>query len=152
MFSPRICFCRLHSYIFRPFLSYFSFSRVKRKKSPDSQKMRRVTQMVGLSAVAQVRNFTYPMTAPPIEITYLDSDPLEYAVRTEARVRGYDDFYYHRELAFVRINDNPTVGQFRAMTKEQRRRMFWGSNRQDFFVHLTWKVLGTPEHLYHEGW
>jgi hypothetical protein len=114
--------------------------------------MRRVSQMVGLSAVAQVRGFTYPMSGPPIDIEYLDSDPLEYAVRTEARNKHFDDFLYHRELAFVRINDSPTVGQFRAMTKEQRRRMFWGSNRQDFYCHLTWKVIGKPEHLYHEGW
>jgi hypothetical protein len=114
--------------------------------------MRRVAQMVGLSAASQVRNFTYPCSPPPIPIEYLDSDPLEYAVRTEARNKGFDDFNYHRELAFVRINDNPTIGQFRAMTKEQRRRMFWGTQRQDFYAHLTWKVLGTPEHLYHEGW
>merc|ERR1711991_914572 len=77
---------------------------------------------------------------------------LEFAMRTEARVYGFDDMTYTRELAFIRTNDNPTVGEFRQMTSEQRREMFWGSDRQDFYMWFTWKVLGKPEHLYHEGY
>jgi len=102
--------------------------------------------------MAQVRAYHFPLSRPPIPITYLDSDPLEYAVRTEARNFGFDDFQYMRELAFVRINDNPTVGDFRSLNTEGRRKIFWGSDRQDFFRYFTYKVTGAPEHLYHEGW
>lgn len=93
-----------------------------------------------------------PYIGPPIEVDYLDTDPLEYAVRTEARKWGFDDFQYMRELAFVRIHNNPSVGQFRQMSPAQRRDIFWGSDRQDFFRHLTFSLTGTPEHLYHRGW
>nr|AAB50892.1 cytochrome c oxidase subunit 10 {N-terminal} [Crithidia fasciculata=insect trypanosomatids, Peptide Mitochondrial Partial, 33 aa] [Crithidia fasciculata] len=31
----------------------------------------------------------FPISAPPIEIDYLDNDPLEFAVRTEARKWGF---------------------------------------------------------------
>ena len=114
--------------------------------------MRRASKITALAAVAQARNLHFPITPAPIEIEYLDTDPLEYAVRQEARAWGFDDMSFMRELAFVRINDNPTVGQFRSMTPDQRRDMFWGSDRQDFFRFLTYKVLGKQEHLYHQGW
>jgi hypothetical protein len=113
--------------------------------------MRRVSQLTAV-AVAQARALHFPITPSPIPIEYLDSDPLEFAVRNEARNWRFDDLGYMRELAFVRINDNPTVGSFRKMTPEQRRELFWGSDRQDFYRHLTYKVVGTPEHLYHQGW
>lgn len=114
--------------------------------------MRRVCASALAAPLAAARNLHFPLSRPPIDIEYLDTDPLEYAVRTEARVWGFDDLAYMRELAFVRINDNPTVGEFKDMTKEDRRQMFWGSDRQDFYRHLTHKVIGTPEHLYHNGW
>eukprot|EP00758_Cryptobia_borreli_P002378 Tbor_TRINITY_DN2987_c0_g2::TRINITY_DN2987_c0_g2_i1::g.1182::m.1182 len=116
--------------------------------------MRRVfpTMLVTPAAALQTRSLHFPLTRPPIQIDYLDSDPLEFAVRTEARVWSFDDLAYMREMAFIRINDNPTVGEFRSMTADERRKMFWGSDRQDFYRHLTWKVTGTPEHLYHRGW
>lgn len=103
-------------------------------------------------AAAGARFLHFPISRPPIPVTYLDSDPLEFAMRNEARIHGFDDFTYMRELAFIRINDNPTVGEFRALSKEQRADMFWGSDRQDFFRWLTLKTTGTAEHLYHEGW
>ncbi|EPY34234.1 cytochrome c oxidase subunit 10 [Strigomonas culicis] len=112
----------------------------------------RVSGVLAASAATQTRQMHFPISAPPVEIEYLDSDPLEYAVRTEARKWGFDDFQYMRELAFVRIKENPTVGQFREMTPDQRRDMFWGSDRQDFFRQLTFAVTGQPEHLYHRGW
>lgn len=114
--------------------------------------MRRLTSCVAATAGAHCRQLHFPVTPAPIEIEYLDTDPLEFAVRTEARAWGFDDMQYMRELAFVRIKENPTVGQFRQMAPEDRRDMFWGSDRQDFFRHLTFKVTGTPEHLYHRGW
>lgn len=104
------------------------------------------------TSVAALRELHFPLSKPPLPITYLDSDPLEYALRIEARCFQFDDMQYTRELAFVRIGDNPTVGDFRNMTGQQRREMFWGSNRQDFFRMFTWKVIGKPEHLYTEGW
>jgi hypothetical protein len=106
---------------------------------------------VGASA-SQARHLHFPISRPPIEIEYNDEDTLEFAMRTEARVWGFDDLAYVRELAFVRINDNPTVGQFRNMSVQERREMFWGSDRQDFYMWFTWKVLGKPEHLYHSGY
>lgn len=114
--------------------------------------LRRVTRSAVAAPLVAARNLHFPLTRPPIDLEYLDTDPLEFAVRTESRVWGFDDLTYMRELAFVRIHDNPTVGDFRAMTPEARKDMFWGSDRQDFFRHLTWKVTGTPEHLYHRGW
>lgn len=116
--------------------------------------MRRFTPRVAAMAVvaAPSRLVHFPITRPPIDIDYLDSDPLEFAVRTEARKWGFDDFQYMRELAFVRIKDSPTIGEFREMTADERRDMFWGSDRQDFFRHLTNTLMGTPEHLYHRGW
>ena len=105
-----------------------------------------------LAVAAQARAMHFPCSKPPIEITYVDTDPLEYALRTEARVWGFDDMQYMRELAFIRINDNPTVGTFRTMTPDQRRDLFWGSDRQDFYLWFTWKVMGKPEHLYHKGY
>ncbi|CAD2219151.1 cytochrome c oxidase subunit 10 [Angomonas deanei] len=112
----------------------------------------RVNASVAACTAVQARQLHFPITAPPVEIEYLDSDPLEYAVRTEARKWGFDDFQYMRELAFVRIKENPTVGQFRGMAADERREMFWGSDRQDFFRHLTFTLTGQPEHLYHRGW
>jgi hypothetical protein len=115
--------------------------------------MRRMPRVAAATPLmAQVREMHFPLSRPPIPITYLDSDPLEFALRTEARNYGMDDFQYMRELAFVRINDNPSVGDFRSMNTDARRKMFWGSDRQDFFRFLTYKVVGQPEHLYHEGW
>lgn len=115
--------------------------------------MRRVcSRVVSVCAAQQSRCLHFPITPPPIEIEYLDDDPLEFAVRTEARKFGFDDMSYMRELAFVRINNNPSVGQFRAMTPDERRNLFWGSDRQDFFRHLTHTLTGVPEHLYHRGW
>ena len=105
-----------------------------------------------VAAASQARFLHYPINRPPIEIEYNDEDTLEFALRTEARNWGFDDMQYVRELAFCRINDNPTVGEFRNITVQQRREMFWGSDRQDFYLWLTWKVLGKPEHLYHEGY
>lgn len=104
------------------------------------------------SAVTATRDLHFPLTRPPIEISYLDSDPLEYALRIEARNFGLDDFQYMRELAFVRINDNPTVGQWRALTPDERKFQWWGSDRQDFYSWFTYRVLGKREHLYHKGW
>ncbi|CBH18347.1 cytochrome oxidase subunit X [Trypanosoma equiperdum] len=103
-------------------------------------------------SVPQARSLHFPITPPPIEIEYLDNDPLEFAVRTEARKWRFDDMGYMRELAFVRINNNPTVGDFRNMSPDERRNLFWGSDRQDFFRHLTCTLTGSPEHLYHRGW
>lgn len=111
-----------------------------------------VTAVCAASAASQTRQLHFPVSAPPIEIDYLDTDPLEFAVRTEARKWGFDDMQYMRELAFVRIKENPTVGQFRQMAPDERRDMFWGSDRQDFFRHLTFTLTGAPEHLYHRGW
>ena len=111
---------------------------------------RRVAPKVALAA--QVRHMHYPVSRPPIEFTYGDEDTLEFALRTESRIWGFDDLGYMRELAFVRINDNPSVGQFRAMTADQRREVFWGSDRQDFYMWFTNKVIGKPEHLYHQGY
>jgi hypothetical protein len=102
--------------------------------------------------VSAVRNLHFPLSPPPLPITYLDSDPLEFAVRTEGRNFGFDDVQYVRELAFIRIGDNPTVGDFRNAGPDGRRKIFMGSNRQDFFRFLTYKVCGKPEHLYHQGW
>lgn len=112
----------------------------------------RVAAFVAVPAVQQTRQLHFPISAPPIEIEYLDSDPLEFAVRTEARKWGFDDMQYMRELAFVRIKENPSIGDFRKMTPEDRRDLFWGSDRQDFFRHLTSTLTGAPEHLYHRGW
>lgn len=112
----------------------------------------RVTAICAASTGAQACRLHFPVSAPPIPIEYLDSDPLEFAVRTEARKWGFDDLQYMRELAFVRIKENPTVGDFRQMAPEERRDIFWGSDRQDFFRHLTFTLTGTPEHLYHRGW
>lgn len=115
--------------------------------------LRRVSTHVStVCAATQSRQLHFPISAPPIEIEYLDADPLEFAVRTEARKMGFDDLQYMRELAFVRIKENPTVGQFRQMAVEERRDMFWGTDRQDFFRHITFTLTGTPEHLYHRGW
>lgn len=114
--------------------------------------MRRACNAFAIATAAQARGLHFPITAAPIEIEYLDTDPLEFAVRQEARAWGFDDMGYMRELAFVRINENPTIGQFRQMTPDQRRDLFWGSDRQDFYRHLTYKVTGAPEHLYHRGW
>jgi hypothetical protein len=107
---------------------------------------------VAAQSTSAVRNLHFPLTPAPMPITYLDSDPLEFALRTEARHFGMDDGMYVRELAFCRINDNPTVGDFRNAGPEGRRKIFHGSTRQDFFRWLTYKLCGTPEHLYHEGW
>ena len=104
------------------------------------------------ATASQARFLHYPLSRPPIDMDYSDEDTLEFAMRQEARTWGFDDMTYVRELAFVRINDNPTVGQFRGMSPEQRREMFWGSDRQDFYMWFTWKVLGKPEHLYHQGY
>lgn len=112
----------------------------------------RPTSAMTFAAANQVRFLHFPLSRPPLPITYIDADPLEFALRTEARTYGFDDFTYMRELAFIRINDNPTVGEFRAMTEDDRKKMFWGSDRQDFFQWFTWKVCGKPEHLYHQGW
>ncbi|AIN98493.1 cytochrome c oxidase subunit 10, putative [Leishmania panamensis] len=112
----------------------------------------RISAFTAMPAVEQIRQFHFPLTSPPIDIEYLDSDPLEFAVRTEARNWGFDDLQYMRELAFVRINNNPSIGDFRTMTPEERRDLFWGSDRQDFFRHITYKLTGNPEHLYHRGW
>jgi hypothetical protein len=110
-------------------------------------------KLAAAGAVAtQGRQLHFPLSRPPVEFDYTDEDTLEFAMRTEARTWGFDDLQYVRELAFVRINDNPTVGEFRNMTVDQRREMFWGSDRQDFYMWFTWKVLGKPEHLYHEGY
>ena len=116
--------------------------------------MRRACQFATRSAAVatQMRGLHFPITRPPIDVEYLDTDPLEFAVRTEARVWQFDDMGFMRELGFVRINDNPTIGDFKNMTLDEQRKMFWGSDRQDFYRHLTWKVTGTPEHLYHRGW
>ncbi|CUG88046.1 cytochrome c oxidase subunit 11, putative [Bodo saltans] len=114
--------------------------------------MRRACNVFAVATAAQARSLHFPITAAPIEIEYLDTDPLEFAVRQEARTWGFDDMTFMRELAFVRINDNPTIGKFRSMTPDERRDMFWGSDRQDFYRFLTYKVTGTPEHLYHRGW
>jgi len=115
--------------------------------------MRRIALTTAMQRQAiPARFISYPITKPPIDIEYLDSDPLEFFVRTEGRYFGFDDMMYHRELTFVRINDNPTIGQFRAMTKQQRQQLWWGCDRQDFFRWMTWRLTGTPEHLYHEGW
>lgn len=102
--------------------------------------------------VAAKRELHFPISRPPIEIGYLDTDPLEFALRTEARVWGFDDFAYMRELAFVRINDNPTVGDFRNMSGEERKKLWWGCNRQDFYRWFVFRVCGKKEHLYHTGW
>lgn len=118
--------------------------------------MRRFTAFLpaaaAVSSLQQTRQLHFPISAPPIDIEYLDSDPLEFAVRTEARKWGFDDLMYMRELAFVRIKENPSVGDFRQMAPEERRDLFWGSDRQDFFRHLTNVLTGAPEHLYHRGW
>ena len=95
------------------------------------------------------RGLHFPISRPKLQIKYLDEDPLEFALQQEARHFGYDDFSYNRELAFLRINDNPTVGQFRQMDTDQRAALFYGSDRPDFYAFLTWKVLGKHEHLYH---
>lgn len=105
-----------------------------------------------LFAVETLRALHFPVSKPPIDISYLDADPLEYALRIEARKWGLDDLNYMRELAFVRIADNPTVGQFRSMTMAERRNMFCGSDRQDFYREFVNAVTGKPEHLYHNGW
>ena len=116
--------------------------------------LRRAHGAVAAAIAGQARSHHFPMTKPPIEIEYLDSDPMDYAIRQEAREWGFDDLYYMRELAFVRIYDNPnlTVGEFRNMTPEERKKMFWGSNRQDFYRWFVWKTCGKKEHLYHKGW
>ena len=95
------------------------------------------------------RQLHFPLSSPPLQIMYLDEDPLEYALQQEARHFRYDDVAYNRDLAFVRIHDNPTVGQFRQMTSDQRASMFWGCDRPDFYAFFTWKLLGKHEHLYH---
>ncbi|KNH03933.1 cytochrome c oxidase subunit 10 [Perkinsela sp. CCAP 1560/4] len=95
------------------------------------------------------RQLHFPLSAPPLQIKYLDEDPLEYALQQEARHFGFDDTEYTRELAFVRINDNPTVGQFRQMNTDERASLFYASGRPDFYTFFTWKVLGKHEHLYH---
>ena len=111
--------------------------------------IRRISCSGVFSSVHFTRSLHWPLSPPPIQVKYLDEDPLEFALRQEARHYGLDDFDFSRELAFVRINDNPTVGEFRYMTSEGRANMFYGSNRQDFYRYFTWKVLGDPEHLYH---
>jgi hypothetical protein len=105
-------------------------------------------------AAVQSRQHHFPLGPPPIEIEYLDSDPLDFALRTECREFNFDDVNYMRELAFIRIHDNQhlTVGDFRAMTPDQRKKMFWGSQRQDFFRWFVWKLTEKKEHLYHQGW
>ncbi|KAG8341783.1 putative cytochrome c oxidase subunit 10 [Trypanosoma vivax] len=122
--------------------------------TPKQEKMLRIrsTRVSCLCTLPLVRALHFPLTPPPIEIEYLNDDPLEFAVRTEARKWGFDDMGYMRELAFVRISNNPTVGDFRSMSADERRNLFWGSDRQDFFRHLTHTLIGTPEHLYHRGW
>lgn len=101
-------------------------------------------------AMCAARQLHFPLSKPPLPISFLDSDPLEYALRIEARNYGMDDMQYTRELAFCRIADNPTVGDFRNMPEQKRKELFWGSNRQDFYRWFTYKVIGKPEHLYHE--
>ena len=113
---------------------------------------RATVPLVSASAFTAARALHFPLTPAPMPITYMDSDPLEFALRNEARNFGFDDCMYVRELAFVRIHDNPSVGDFRSMSADGRRKLFHGSTRQDFFRWMTWKVTGTPEHLYHEGW
>lgn len=122
--------------------------------APTSLIARNIALPVSAAAinVCAFRKLHFPLTPAPMPITYLDSDPLEFALRTEARHWGFDDQAYVRELAFCRINDNPTIGDFRAAGPEGRKKMFHGSTRQDFFRWMTFKVCGTPEHLYHEGW
>ena len=117
--------------------------------------MRRVFSGKAVAATMSAgaaRELHFPLTKPPLEITYLDSDPLEYALRIEARNFGLDDFQYMRELAFVRINDNPSVGEWRNLSAEERKFQWWGSDRQDFYSWFTYRLLGKREHLYHRGW
>ena len=102
-----------------------------------------------LGCTTQKRTYLFPTTPPPVPQIYLPTDSLEFVIKTEARNQGMDDTEYMRELAFVRIHDNPSVGDFVAMTPEGRREMFQGSGRPDFFMEVTFKLLGKPELLYH---
>jgi len=95
------------------------------------------------------RDLHYPLSPAPFPIKYLDSDPLEFVLRQEARNFGLDDFEYSRELAFVRINDNPSVGYFKGLSSADRAKLFYGSTRQDFYTYLVFKLTGQVEHLYH---
>mmetsp|Transcript_20429 Transcript_20429/g.31887 ORF Transcript_20429/g.31887 Transcript_20429/m.31887 type:complete len:127 (-) Transcript_20429:27-407(-) len=108
-----------------------------------------VTVPLGMTSLPVARRqLHFPVSPPPLQIKYLDEDPLEYALQQEARHFGLDDGEYVKELAFVRINNNPTVGQFRAMTSDERASLFYASNKPDFYCYLTWKVVGKQEHLY----
>ena len=107
------------------------------------------------SVVAQqARSMHFPMTPPPFETGYLDSDPLDFVIRQESRTLGYDDIQYMKQLAFVRIYDNPhlTVGEFKNMSTKERKDMWWGCDRPDFYRRLVFRTSGAKEHLYHEGW
>ena len=102
----------------------------------------------------QARSVHFPLSPPPFETGYLDSDPLDFAIRQESRVMDFDDISYMKQLAFIRIHENPhiTVGEFRKMTDKERKDMFWGCDRADFYRHLVFRTVGIKEHLYHEGW
>ena len=108
-----------------------------------------ILRRAAYTPATQCRGYLFPASPPPIPLTFGDTDALELAVKTVAREWEFDDIQYMRELAFVRIHDNPTVGEFRAMTPEQRRDMWHGSTRADFFAELTFKLCGKPELLYY---
>ena len=95
------------------------------------------------------RALHYPISGAPVPIKYLDSDPLEFALRQEARNYNLDDFEYSRELAFVRINDNPSVGFFKSLSSADRAALFYGTQRQDFYTYFVFKLIGEVEHVYH---
>ena len=101
------------------------------------------------ACLAQSRTYLFPCSPAPLPMTFGDQDQLELAVKTISREMKFDDMNYMRELAFCRIHDNPTVGEFRSMSPAQRRDLWHGSTRPEFFAELTYRLCGAPELLYY---